>query len=142
MKKLSNTQADLKDSVAYKKACSCEFEIMHCDSNDEQLKKISRLMLFWKLWGWERVGILEYVRDSSFLRPEKKNNLERKYKIICFMLRNIFFHKKTVGESGAPSLLQRQKSGKIWCFKSVISKNKKNHQPFGGYRNCGCGDMI
>ena len=35
------------------------------------------------------------------------------------MLRNSFFHKKAVGESGAPSLLQRQKCG---FAKSDVSK--------------------
>ena len=45
-------------------------------------------------------------------RREKTNSLEREHEIICFMLfRNNFFHKNTVGESKAPSLLQKEKRG-------------------------------
>ena len=51
---------------------------------------------------------------SPVKRREKINSLEREHKIICLMFRNNFFHKDTVRESEAPSLLQKEKrrSGK------------------------------
>ena len=39
---------------------------------------------------------------------EKTNFLVRKHKIIRFMFRNNLLRKNTVGESGAPSLLQKE----------------------------------
>ena len=54
----------------------------------------------------------------KFLRREEKNSLERKHEIICFMLRNNFFHKNTVGEGSAPSVALK----KCRSAKSDVSK--------------------
>ena len=56
---------------------------------------------------------------SPVKRREKKNLLERKHEIICFMFRNNFFHKNSVRESGTSSLLQKERYGSA---KSDVSK--------------------
>ena len=55
----------------------------------------------------QEVSSLSYLffDFSPVKRWEKTNSLERVHKVICFMFRNKFFHKNTVGESVASSLL-------------------------------------
>ena len=52
-------------------------------------------------------------------RQKKTNPLEIEHEIICFMFRNNFFHKNTMEESEAPSLLYKEKRE---CAKSDVSK--------------------
>ena len=56
---------------------------------------------------------------SPVKRQEKTNSLVREDKIICFMFGNNLFHKNAVEESGAPSLLQKEKRRSA---KSDVSK--------------------
>ena len=55
----------------------------------------------------QEVSSLSYLffDFSAVKRWEKTNALERVHKVICFMFCNTFFHKNTVGESVASSLL-------------------------------------
>ena len=59
----------------------------------------------------QQVSSLSYLLfDFSPVKRRKKTNcLVGEHKIICFMFRNNFFHKNTVGESDVPSLLQKEK---------------------------------
>ena len=48
----------------------------------------------------------------SSQKGRKSKTLDKKREIICFMFRNNFFHRNTLGKSGgAPSLLQKEKRG-------------------------------
>ena len=69
----------------------------------------------------QEVSSLSYLLfDFSLVkRREKTNSLEREHKIICLMFRNNFFHKSTVRESEAPSLLRKEKRRSA---KSDVSK--------------------
>ena len=51
---------------------------------------------------------------------QSKDSLERKHEIICFMFRNTFFHKNTVGEGSAQNLQCTKK--KCGSAKSDVSK--------------------
>ena len=61
----------------------------------------------------------EHLQWLLLKRREKTNALKEEHEIIYFMFRNNFFHKKNVGESGAPSRFQKQKHGSA---KSDVSK--------------------
>ena len=59
----------------------------------------------------QQVSSLSYLLFdfSPVKRQEKTNSLVTKHKIIRFMFRNSLLSKNTVGESGAPSLPQKEK---------------------------------
>ena len=70
---------------------------------------------------------------SSVKKWEKRNSLDKKRKIICFMFRNNVFHKKTFGENVASSLLQKEKHrfAKSDVSKLLFPGRKKNYPSEG-----------
>ena len=54
---------------------------------------------------------LGYLLFEFSPKGGNRQTLWKENKIICFTFRNIFFHKNTVKESEAPSVLQKEKRG-------------------------------
>ena len=59
--------------------------------------------------------------------------------IFCFMLRNIFFHKTLLERTPTITVSKRETPVcKTWCFESIISRHRKNHQPNKHVRSSRC----
>ena len=55
---------------------------------------------------------------------KEKLFVKEKVIIICFKLRNIFFHKSIIGENSTPSRFLKERR---WSTKSDVSRHRKNY---------------